>query len=118
MDGLHRRSPTVCTLRTYARNHQRRADSLDRGVADQLQWAEPALPSELFNVARRHAALFKILLVVILGFVEGSRGDDLRHDGLAVPTGVLQFLLGSFGGGFLLGRVEKNGGAVLCSLSL
>src|SRR5207253_9775428 len=50
--------------------------------------AEPALPSKLFNVARRHAALFQILLVVILGFIESRRGDDLGHDGLAVATGV------------------------------
>ena len=38
--------------------------------------------SPSLDVAARHAALFEVLLVVVLGPPKGRRRDDLGHDGL------------------------------------
>src|SRR5580692_5429272 len=43
-----------------------------------------------FDVATRHAALFQVLLVVVLGGEERDCGDDLRDYRFGVAAGFLQ----------------------------
>jgi hypothetical protein len=66
-----------------------------------------------FNVATGQATLLQILLVIVLSRIELHRGDDLRRNRLGVAMGFLQSLLRGLRGRLLLGRVEKDGGAIL-----
>src|SRR3954465_16034869 len=60
------------------------------------------------DLAGREAALFQILLVIILGAVELAGGNDLGHDGPAIAPGGLELRFGRFGGGLLLRRVVED----------
>src|SRR5919197_4190908 len=69
--------------------------------------------AEETSVADRTALLLEVLLVVVLGLVEGGRGDDLGRDALREP----RLHLGLRGERLLLllRRVEEDRGAVLAA---
>src|SRR4051812_14888041 len=67
----------------------------------------------LADLAGGETALLQILLMVVLGDVEGFGGDDLRHDGTAILLLGLQALLGCLRGGLLLRRVVEDDRAIL-----
>src|ERR1017187_5989689 len=68
------------------------------------------------DVAACLAALFQVALVVFFSAPEGLGGLDLRHNSLRFEA-ALGGELGDFGTRlrFLLGRVKKDGGTVLCA---
>ena len=67
-------------------------------------------------MAARETLLLQILLVVVLGFVEGHGGNNLSCDGLAETVGLFERFFGGAGGGFLLWGGEENGGAILAAV--
>src|SRR5712691_1225299 len=67
------------------------------------------------DMAGRDAALLQVALVIFFGAIEDRRGHNLGDDPPVIAAGFFQLLLGSSRCGFLLGRVEENCGAVLCT---
>ncbi len=65
------------------------------------------------NVATCEATLFQILLVVVLGGIEGHGRNDLSRDGLGVNARFFQFLFEALGLLLLLVRMKKDRGAIL-----
>src|ERR1700683_1001505 len=66
-----------------------------------------------FDVATGHAALFQILLVIVLGGIERDRGDDLRGNWFGVTMRFFERFFRGLRLGLLLRRVVEDGGAVL-----
>src|SRR6478672_9582645 len=69
--------------------------------------------SLLTDVAGGEAALFEVLLVVILGGVELGGGGDFGDYRPAIFVAVFEFGLGGEGGSLLLGGSVKDGRPVL-----
>src|SRR4051794_32603765 len=61
-----------------------------------------------------YATLLQILLVVLLGAIEGLRGFDHCDDGFI--NLFLNILLDALGSGFLLGRMKEDRRAILSSV--
>jgi hypothetical protein len=59
-------------------------------------------------VTAHHAAFFQIALMVLLRLPEVGRGDDLRHDRLAIGAGSRELGNSGSGGEGLLVRVRKE----------
>ena len=65
------------------------------------------------DVAIGGAALFQVALMIFLGGPERAGGRNFGGDGVAELSAGFQRLFGFFRGGFLLGRMVKDGGAIL-----
>jgi len=63
---------------------------LSARVAARRGLFDKSLLALCFDVATRHAALFQVLLVVVLGGEERNGGDDLRDYRFRVAAGFLQ----------------------------
>jgi len=88
----------------------RRLQSAARGTSRDGNEAHHPLG---IDMAAGQAALFQILLVVVFRGVKRNRRDNLRRDRFGIAVRLLQRLFRSLGLRLLLGRMEKNRGAVL-----
>src|SRR5450755_2204518 len=70
----------------------------------------------LLDVTGGEAALFQILLVIILGGMERHRWDDLGDNRFLEASRLLQLLLRQLGFALLLRGVKKDRGAILRSI--
>src|SRR3954466_3572585 len=71
--------------------------------------------ANLPDAAGSLAALFQILLVIVLGKVVLGSGNDLRHDWLPKAPALIQSFFRSDGRGPLFGRVKEDDRAILLS---
>src|ERR1017187_10073887 len=67
----------------------------------------------LVDVATRHAALFQILLVIVLRAPEFCRGSDFSNDLSLVGSRFVQSFFGRAGRGLLLRRLKEYRTAIL-----